>query len=160
MSELQLHTLKPASGSRKTRKRLGRGEGSGLGKTSGRGTKGQRARSGGKSGLKAKGLRRIILRIPKNRGFKSGILHPVTVTLAQLDHWFDQNAEVTVKALKKQKRIPGDAIGAKIVKTGELKKALKIEGIFATSGAIEAIKSAGGSIIPPTEKKKRRRKKK
>jgi large subunit ribosomal protein L15 len=146
MSEIRLHTIKPARGARKTRRLVGRGPGSGLGKTGGRGTKGQRARSGGKSGLKLKGLKRIVLRIPKNRGFKTRTPHPETVTLTQLDAWFATGATVDVAMLKKQSRISNKARGAKIVNSGSISKAIKLVGIEATPAAKAAIEKAGGSL--------------
>src|SRR5512133_1422512 len=144
MTEIRLHNIKPARGSKKTRRLVGRGPGSGLGKTGGRGTKGQRARSGGKSGLKLMGLKRIILRIPKNRGFKSRTPHPETVTLDQLEAWFATGATVDVKMLKGASRISNKANGAKVVNSGKLTKAIKIVGIEATPAAKAAIEKAGG----------------
>lgn len=158
MTELKLHTIKPARGSRAKRKLVGRGPGTGLGKTAGRGGKGQRARSGGKSGLKQRGLKRIVLRIPKNRGFHSRILHPETVTLVQLDRWFDVGEEVTVEALKRRGRIPMQAIGAKVVQTGDVTKALKLIDLSATAGAKAAIEKAGGSVGTVSKKSSKNRK--
>jgi len=146
MTELSLHTIKPARGARKKAFARGRGEGSGLGKTAGRGMKGQRARSGGKRGLIQKGMRRMLLRIPKVRGFQSHASRPETVTLADLERWFAAGARVTVEGLKAANRIPARAGGAKVVKTGELSKALTLVDLTATSGAKEAIEKAGGSV--------------
>ncbi|MFA5130186.1 MAG: 50S ribosomal protein L15 [Patescibacteria group bacterium] len=160
MTELQLHTIKPARGSRRTKKALGRGEGSGKGKTAGRGTKGQRARSGGKARLTLKGLKRIVLRIPKNRGFRSGTPHPTTVTLDQLNSWFENGAHVDLSVMKSKNLIPHNAPGAKIVNTGELKKKLTLTGIFSTPAALEAITKAGGSIEKPPAKPKKQASKK
>lgn len=146
MTEIRLHTIKPAKGARKERRLVGRGPGSGLGKTGGRGTKGQRARSGGKSGLKLKGLKRIVLRIPKNRGFKSRTPHPETVTLAQLDAWFAAGTTVDVALLKKAGHISNKARGAKIVNSGTIAKAIKLVGVESTPAAKAAIEKAGGSL--------------
>lgn len=156
MSALQLHTIAPGEGARSRKKRVGRGEGSGKGKTAGRGTKGQRARAGGKSGLKLKGMKRMLLRIPKTRGFKSGKIHPATVTLAQLEQWFQNGATVEVKTLKKRNLIPQNVPGAKVVKTGDLKKSLTLKDLTTTPGAREAIEKAGGKIeaVPVAKKKK------
>lgn len=157
MTEIRLHTIKPAKGSRMVAKRLGRGPGSGKGKTAGRGTKGQRARSGGKARNTIKGLKRIVLRIPKNRGFVSGIMHPVAVTVEQIDRWSVQGARVSVKSLKAENLIPADAVGVKIVNTGTITKPVTIVGLLATSGARAAIEKAGGSFetpeAPPKAKK-------
>jgi large subunit ribosomal protein L15 len=146
MTEIRLHNIKPARGSKKTRRLVGRGPGSGLGKTAGRGTKGQRARSGGKSGLKLKGLKRIVLRIPKNRGFKTQTPHPETITLDQIEKWFDAGAVVDSALLKKSGHISNKANGAKIVNSGKLTKAIKLVGIKATPSAKTAIEKAGGSL--------------
>lgn len=148
MSELTLHTLKPKPGSRKSRLRVGRGPGSGKGKTSGRGTKGQKARSGGSRGLKLKGMKRIVLRIPKTRGFQSHRAKPASVTLDQLERWFRDGETVTESILKKRSLISMNAGGARIVNTGSLKKVLKLVGMQATEGAEAAIKKAGGSLEP------------
>ena len=145
-TEIRLHTIKAAKGSRKVRRLVGRGPGSGLGKTAGRGTKGQRARSGGKSGLKLKGLKRIVLRIPKNRGFKTQTPHPQTITLQQLDGWYAAGATVDVKSLKHAGHIQNKANGAKVVNSGSLTKAIKLVGIKVTPGAKAAIEKAGGSL--------------
>lgn len=145
MSELTLHTLKPKS-TRKKRMRVGRGPGSGKGKTSGRGTKGQRARSGGSRGLALKGMKRMLLRIPKSRGFTSQRARPATVTLEQLERWFRAGETVTEAIMKKRNLIPLKAGGVRIVQTGALKKALKLYGIRATDGAAKAIENAGGSL--------------
>jgi len=156
MSGLSLHTLRPANGSRSRRKRVGRGEGSGLGKTSGRGEKGQRARSGGKSGLKLKGMKQMLLRIPKTRGFTSGRIHPATITLTQLDRWFDSGEEVRVKTLKAKNRIPANVPAAKVVNTGKITKKLVLIDLLATPTAAEAITKAGGKVTELPKKNKKR----
>lgn len=163
MTEIRLHTIKPAKGSRTVAKRLGRGPGSGKGKTAGRGTKGQRARSGGKARNTIKGLKRIVLRIPKNRGFVSSIKHPVTVTVEQIDRWSVQGARVSVKSLKAENLIPADAIGARIVNTGAMTKPVVIVDLLATPGARAVIEKAGGSfeaVVAPVKAKKNAKAKK
>lgn len=157
MPGLSLHTIKPAKGSRSRRKRVGRGEGSGKGKTAGRGEKGQRSRSGGKSGLKLKGMKQMLLRIPKMRGFKSGRIHPATITLTQLDRWFDSGSEVRVKTLKAQNRIPMNVPTAKIVNTGKITKKLTLIDLLATKTAKAAILKAGGKVTDMPKKKKKKR---
>jgi large subunit ribosomal protein L15 len=155
MTELSLHTLKPAPGSKRRYKRLGRGEGSGKGKTAGRGTKGQKARSGGRSGLKLKGMKRVLLRIPKTRGFMSQRPKLATVTLAQLERWFQNGAEVSARILRESHRIPKDAPGAKIVFTGAITKKIIVKGLPMSPKAREAIEQAGGKIeVADTSKKK------
>ncbi len=146
MTELSLHTIKPAQGSRKKAFARGRGEGTGLGKTAGRGTKGQRARSGGRSGLEHMGMRRVLLRIPKVRGFKSHMPHLQTITLADLERWFAAGSKVTVEGLKAASYIPARSSGAKVVQTGALTKALTLIDIATTPGAKAAIEKVGGSV--------------
>jgi len=157
MSELRLYTIKPAKGSRSRRKRVGRGEGCGKGKTSGRGEKGQRSRSGGKSGLKLKGMKQMLLRIPKMRGFKSGRIHPQTITLAQLDRWFDSGSEVSVKALKARNLIPMTVPSAKVVNTGEITKKITLIDVLTTPTAKAAIEKAGGKVTEVASKKNKKR---
>lgn len=146
MSSLSLHTVKPARGSKTKRVRVGRGNASGLGTTAGRGTKGQRARSGGRNKLKMKGMRMTLLRIPKNRGFHSGMPHPHAVTLEQLERWCKASERVTVPALKNAHRVPASAIGVKVVATGTLTKALTLVDMTASAGARAAVEKAGGKF--------------
>lgn len=143
---LSSHTLKPARGSKTRRVRIGRGNGSGLGTTAGRGTKGQRARTGGRNKLKLKGIKQMLLRIPKNRGFHSGIAHPVAVTLTQLERWCQAGERVTLAALQRRNLVPAGAIGVKVVSTGTLSKKLILIGMTASKTAKEAVEKAGGSF--------------
>jgi len=158
MTELSLHTIKPARGSRKKSFARGRGEGTGLSKTSGRGSKGQRARSGGTRGLQLKGMRRVLLRIPKVRGFTTHKSRLETITLADLDRWYASGAKVTVEHLKKSSRIPARAGGAKVVQTGTLTKALTLVDVFATPGAKAAIEKAGGTVASAKRADSKRKK--
>jgi large subunit ribosomal protein L15 len=158
MTELSLHTIKPARGARKKPFARGRGEGSGLSKTSGRGSKGQRARSGGTRGLKLKGMRRVLLRIPKVRGFTTHKSRLVTVTLADLERWYAAGAKVTVANLKRESRIPARAGGAKVVQTGSLTKALTLVDLRATPGAKAEIEKAGGAVEPAKRAGSKRKK--
>ena len=146
MSSLSLHRMKPARGSKTKRFRVGRGNASGAGTTAGRGTKGQRARSGGRNKLKQKGIRQTLLRIPKSRGFTSGIPHPEAITLAQLDRWCTAGSRVTVASLKKAQRIPATAVGVKVIATGTLGKALTLVGFTASTAARAAVEKAGGKM--------------
>lgn len=143
---LTLHTLKPARGSKTRRVRVGRGYGSGLGTTAGRGTKGQRARSGGRNKLKLKGIKQMLLRIPKNRGFHSGIAHAQAVTLAQLERWCQNGERVTLASLQQRNLVPADAIGVKVLHTGTLSKKLILVGITASATAKAAVEKAGGTF--------------
>ena len=119
---MRLNTIKPAAGAKKAKRRVGRGIGSGLGKTAGRGHKGQKSRSGGfhKVGFEG-GQMPLQRRLPK-RGF-------LAVTIVK--------AAGIVPAIAKQ---------AKIIKTGKLEKAIKTSGLLATKGAKAAIEAAGGSV--------------
>jgi large subunit ribosomal protein L15 len=142
---MRLNTIKPAEGSKKSRRRVGRGIGSGLGKTAGRGHKGQKSRSGGfhKVGFEG-GQMPLQRRLPK-RGFVSpsrGETAEVRLTdLARLPV-----AEIDLLALKAAGVVPSLAKAAKVIKAGEITKAVKLTGIGATKGAKAAIEAAGGSV--------------
>jgi large subunit ribosomal protein L15 len=142
---MELNTIQPAEGSKKARRRVGRGIGSGLGKTAGRGHKGQKSRAGGyhKVGFEG-GQMPLQRRLPK-RGFKSANLQVNgEVTLADLEKL--GAAEVDLLALKAAKLVPQIVKNVKVIKTGELKRAVKLTGIGATAGAKAAIEAAGGSL--------------
>jgi len=143
---MRLNTLKPADGARKDRVRVGRGIGSGLGKTAGRGHKGQYARTGKgkvKPGFEG-GQMPLQRRLPKV-GFRSKMKKEISeVLLYQLD---SIKADVIdFDALKAAGLIETRASRAKIVKKGELKRAVKLKGVAATAGARAAIEAAGGSV--------------
>jgi large subunit ribosomal protein L15 len=142
---MKLNDLKPAPGSKPARKRFGRGIGSGLGKTAGRGHKGQKSRSGGyhKVGFEG-GQMPLQRRLPK-RGFKSHLLQfNDEVTLTDLERL--GAAEVDLLTLK-EARLVGDIIkNVKVVKTGELTIKVALKGILVTAGAKAAIEAAGGSV--------------
>ena len=142
---MQLNKLKPAAGSQKDRRRVGRGIGSGLGKTAGRGHKGQKSRAGGyhKVGFEG-GQMPLQRRLPK-RGFKSQALkYNAEVTLGDLQVL--AMAEVDLLTLK-QAGLVGDMIkNVKVIKTGELSAKLVLKGIGATAGAKAAIEAAGGTV--------------
>ena len=142
---MELNNLKPADGSKKARRRVGRGIGSGLGKTAGRGHKGQKSRAGGyhKVGFEG-GQMPLQRRLPK-RGFKSqNLKFNGEVTLAQLEQL--GAAEVDLLALKQAKLVAQIVQNVKVIKSGELKRAVKLTGIGATAGAKAAIEAAGGSL--------------
>ncbi|MBS0435341.1 MAG: 50S ribosomal protein L15 [Proteobacteria bacterium] len=142
---MELNTLKPAEGSKKARRRVGRGIGSGLGKTAGRGHKGQKSRSGGyhKVGFEG-GQMPLQRRLPK-RGFKSAQLKfNDEVTLADLEKL--GAAEVDLLALKAAKLVSQLAQTVKVIKRGELTRKVALKGIGATAGAKAAIEAAGGSV--------------
>jgi large subunit ribosomal protein L15 len=143
---MRLNTLQPADGARKERTRVGRGIGSGLGKTAGRGHKGSFARSG-KGKIKAGfegGQMPMQRRLPKI-GFRSKLARDTAeVLLYQLDKL--DVAEVDFAALKAAKLVPSTAKQAKIVKKGELTKKFVLKGVLATAGAKAAIEAAGGKV--------------
>ena len=142
---MELNTLKPAEGSKKARRRVGRGIGSGLGKTAGRGHKGQKSRSGGyhKVGFEG-GQMPLQRRLPK-RGFKSAKLKfNDEITLTALEKL--GAAEVDLLALKAAKLVSQLAQTVKVIKRGELTKKVALKGIGATAGAKAAIEAAGGSV--------------
>jgi large subunit ribosomal protein L15 len=142
---MELNTIKPAAGSKHARRRVGRGIGSGLGKTAGRGHKGQKSRSGGyhKVGFEG-GQMPLQRRLPK-RGFKSHLLKfNAEVTLTALEKL--GLPEVDLLTLKQAGLVGELAKVVKVVKTGALTKAIKLTGIGATAGAKAAIEAAGGSL--------------
>ena len=142
---MRLNTIQPAEGSKKPRRRVGRGIGSGLGKTGGRGHKGQKSRSGGfhKVGFEG-GQMPLQRRLPK-RGFVSrsrGDTAEVRLSdLARLPV-----GEIDLLALKAAGVVPALAKTAKVIKAGKLDKAVKLTGIGVTKGAKAAIEAAGGSV--------------
>lgn len=147
---LELHNLPSKKG--KTKKRLGRGDASGGGSYSGRGMKGQRSRSGGKGGLKLRGLKQSIMKLPKARGFKSGRAPFQGVNLYDLNAKFEDGATVDSAALLERGLI-SDLYGTiKVLGDGKLKKKLTIKVQAATAGAKEAVEAAGGTIeiVAPT----------
>ena len=142
---MELNTLKPANGAKKARRRVGRGIGSGLGKTAGRGHKGQKSRSGGfhKVGFEG-GQMPLQRRLPK-RGFKSASLKfNAEITLADLQML--DATEVDMLTLKQARLIGELTKVVKVIKTGTLSKKVALKGIAATAGAKAAIEAAGGSV--------------
>jgi large subunit ribosomal protein L15 len=143
---MRLNTLKPAKGSRKVRTRVGRGIGSGLGKTAGRGHKGQYARTGKgkvKPGFEG-GQMPLQRRLPKI-GFRSKKLKDVSeVLLYKLDSL--KVDVVDFAALAAAGLVGTRAVRAKVVLKGEIKRAVKLKGVAATAGAKAAIEAAGGSV--------------
>jgi len=142
---MELNGIKPGQGAKHAKRRVGRGIGSGLGKTAGRGHKGQKSRAGGyhKVGFEG-GQMPMHRRLPK-RGFKSHLLKfNAEVTLAALEQLC--LAEVDLLALKTACLVGQLAKNVKVIKSGELSKAVKLNGISATAGAKAIIEAAGGSI--------------
>ena len=142
---MRLNTLSPGKGAKKTGKRFGRGHSAGQGKTSGRGQKGQHSRSGGyhKVGFEG-GQMPLQRRLPKV-GFRSRMakytaelrLHELAIPDADV---------IDIAVLKELNLVPAFVTKVKVIKSGELDKAVKLKGIAVTKGAREAIEKAGGSI--------------
>ena len=143
---MELNGIKPADGAKHYKRRVGRGIGSGIGKTAGRGHKGQKSRAGGyhKVGFEG-GQMPMHRRLPK-RGFKSHLLKfNAEVTLSALQQL--GASEVNLVSLKQAGLVGELAKVVKVIKTGELSMAVKLTGIGATAAAKLAIEAAGGSLI-------------
>ena len=142
---MRLNDMKPAHGARKTRLRVGRGASAGQGKTCGRGVKGQRARKGGYHKVGFEGGQMPIQRRMPKVGFRSKIqaLH-AEVRLDELAKV--EGVLVNLDTLKSANVIPTFAEAAKVVLSGEIKKAYTLKGVSATKGAKEAIEKAGGTV--------------
>ena len=142
---MRLNQIKPAAGSKHPKKRVGRGIGSGMGKTAGRGHKGQKARSGGfhKVGFEG-GQMPLHRRLPK-RGFVSLTRgDTVEVRLSSLDKL--KVEEIDILALKQAGVVPNAAMSAKVILNGEIKRKVIVRGMLVTKGARAAIEKAGGSV--------------
>ena len=154
MSDYGLHTLKPAPGSRKARKRVVRGEGSGTGKTAGRGEKGYGARSGAKDRARFEGGQMPIhMRMRKLRGpnkkmsmpFEPFRTHTQAINLKDLEDRFDAGAEVTLEALREHGLGKRKGIPVKVLAKGEISKPLTVHAHAFSAAAREAIEAAGGT---------------
>ena len=145
---MQLNTLKPAAGSKRDPKRVGRGIGCGNGKTAGRGHKGQKSRAGGfhKVGFEG-GQMPLQRRLPK-RGFVSMAKvkgETAEVRLSELNNLPVDVIDLLI--LKQAGVVPAGALTAKVILSGELTRALTLQGLSATKGALAAIEAAGGKIV-------------
>ncbi|QDQ26366.1 50S ribosomal protein L15 [Chitinimonas arctica] len=142
---MELNTIKPAEGAKHAYKRVGRGIGSGLGKTCGRGHKGQKSRSGGfhKVGFEG-GQMPLQRRLPK-RGFKS-LTKGLTAQVRTGDLSRLPVDDVDLLVLKQAGLVPHGARAAKLILAGTVEKAVKLRGVLATAGARAALEAAGGSI--------------
>jgi large subunit ribosomal protein L15 len=152
--EIGLHTLRPNPGSRKPRKRVGRGEGSGSGKTAGRGQKGAGSRSGAKDRTRFEGGQMPIhMRMRKLRGphmkksmpFEPFRTHTQTVNLKDLERRFDAGTEVTLDALKAHGLTKRKGVSVKVLGGGELTKKLTVHAHAFSASARDAIEKAGGT---------------
>jgi len=142
---MELNQLKPADGSKHAKRRVGRGIGCGLGKTCGRGHKGQKSRSGGfhKVGFEG-GQMPLQRRLPK-RGFVS-LTRNDTAQVRLVDLQNLPIDTIDLLALKQAGLIPARSLSAKVVLTGEISRAVKLQGLLLTKGARAAVEAAGGSI--------------
>ncbi|WP_340680199.1 50S ribosomal protein L15 [Paraglaciecola sp.] len=142
---MQLNTLAPAPGAKTSRKRLGRGIGSGLGKTGGRGHKGQKARSGGsvKPGFEG-GQMPIQRRLPKFGFTSRKSLVTDQVTLSEISQV--EGDVVSLETLKAASLVKKEMRYVKVLKSGEITRAVTISGLKVTKGALEAIQAAGGKV--------------
>jgi large subunit ribosomal protein L15 len=149
-----LHNLKPPKGSRRPRKRVGRGEGSGTGKTSGRGQKGAGSRSGAKKRVGFEGGQNPIhMRMRKLRGphmkksmpFEPFRTHTQPVNLADLEERFDSGAEVTLDTLREKGLAKRKGVPVKVLAKGELSKPLTVHAHGFSATARERIEAAGGT---------------
>ena len=142
---MNLNTLKPAFGEKSSRKRIGRGMGSGMGKTAGRGHKGQKSRSGGftKIGFEV-GQMPLQRRLPKV-GFSSRIsIVTSQVTLGQLDKLSEK--DINIDVLKKHNLVTKNILRVKVMLSGEINRSINLVGIKATKGAKAAIEAAKGTV--------------
>ncbi|SFV86919.1 LSU ribosomal protein L15p (L27Ae) [hydrothermal vent metagenome] len=145
MDIMQLNTLSPAEGEKKSRKRVGRGIGSGFGKTCGRGHKGQKARSGGFSKVGFEGGQMPLQRRLPKVGFSSRVsIVTSQVTLSELDKL--EEKEITVEVLKQHNLVTKNIKRVKVMLSGEINRAITLIGIKATKGAKVAIEAAKGSV--------------
>ena len=147
---MELNNIKPATGAKKNRRRVARGVGSGLGKTAGRGHKGQKSRAGGyhKVGFEG-GQMPLQRRLPK-RGFLAVTIEKAAeVRLGDLSRV--EGDTVDLASLKKAGIVSSITSRAKIILAGKVEKAFKVEGVGATKGAKAAIEAAGGSVAAPAE---------
>jgi len=142
---MKLHELAPAPGAKKTRKRVGRGVGSGLGKTSGRGHKGQKSRSGGGVRLGFEGGQMPIQRRLPKRGFSN---HPFRTIYAEINietlNRFEQDSVITPEILKKEGIVKDMKDGLKVLGRGELEKSITVHAHKFSKAAVEKIEAAGG----------------
>lgn len=143
---MQLNTIKPAEGAKKAPRRLGRGIGSGLGKTSGRGHKGQKSRAGGfhKVGFEG-GQMPLQRRLPK-RGFNS-LTQADTARIRTSELALADVEVVDILALKAAKLVPATAKAVKVYLSGEVTAKVQVQGLLLTKGAKAAIESAGGKVL-------------
>ncbi len=142
---MQLNTIKPAEGATHSKRRVGRGIGSGLGKTCGRGHKGQKSRAGGyhKVGFEG-GQMPLYRRLPKRGFFSFTNARNVQVCLSEIQALPVE--EIDLLVLKQANVIPANALSAKVILSGEITRKVVLKGVGATKGAKAAIEAAGGNV--------------
>lgn len=144
---LKLENLKENKGKVYPRKRRGRGNASGAGNYSTKGLKGQKARSGGRAGIAGRAIKEYLLRIPKNRGFRSLQVPMATVSVGQLEKSFADNDKVNNRAMLKAGLVKDITAGIKILGSGKLTKKLVVEADAFSAGAKAMIEKAGGQAL-------------
>lgn len=142
---MKLNTIKPAAGAKREKVRVGRGIGSGFGKTAGRGHKGQRARKGGRGKVGFEGGQMPIQRRLPKRGFNSAMAKlSAEVRLSDLEKM--KEVEIDLAVLRNAGVVPALTQQVKVIKTGKLTRKLVLKGVQVTSGAREALAAVGGSV--------------
>ena len=143
---MKLHELQPAAGSRKERNRVGRGQGSGNGKTAGRGSKGQKARSGGGVRLGFEGGQTPLFRRLPKRGFQNINRKEYAVVNLETLNRFEDGQEVTAAVLVEAGIVKNEKDGIKVLANGKLERKLTVKANKFSQAAKEAIKAAGGTV--------------
>ena len=143
---MKLHELKYTEGARRNSKRIGRGHGSGWGKTAGKGSKGQNARSGGGVALGFEGGQTPIWRRLPKRGFTNFTRKECSIVNVELLNRFEDGAEITPELLKQAGLVRKELDGVKILGVGELEKKLTVKANKFSKSAVEAIEKAGGKV--------------
>ena len=143
---MKLHELKYTEGARRNSKRIGRGHGSGWGKTAGKGSKGQNARSGGGVALGFEGGQTPIWRRLPKRGFTNFTRKEFSIVNMELLNRFEDGTEVTPELLKQAGLVRKELDGVKILGVGELEKTLTVKANKFSKSAVEAIEKAGGKV--------------
>ncbi|MBT6691287.1 50S ribosomal protein L15 [Candidatus Parcubacteria bacterium] len=150
---MSLHNLEKNKASTHRKRRVGRGDASGMGSYSTRGIKGQRSRSGGKSGLAVRSIKSYLLRIPKVRGFKSLQPKMAVVNLEDLEKNFSAGSTVNARAMLRADLVRSITKGVKVLSLGKLTKNLNVEATAFSKKAAEAIVKAGGKAVVVGPKK-------
>lgn len=143
---MKLHELKPAEGSRKSRKRIGRGTGSGLGRNAGKGEKGQKARAGGGVRIGFEGGQMPLYRRVPKRGFTNIFAKQYSELNVERLNIFEDGTEITPELLLEKRMIRKSKDGLKILGNGELQKKLTVKAVKFTKAAAQKIEAAGGKV--------------